>query len=1580
MTLEGVFKLVDRASPSLRGIERRADAADRALDKLGRTMDRIEAKSAASKLSGLSGDMGKLETATRRTEAATNSNNGTQKAYNRTLDDTSAKTRKVTSDTGAFERAMRKVLTVAGGLGVILGPGKLAIIAAAIQPIIGAISALGAGAVALVQQAGAATGALVPLIARMGDLAGAGVSAVTMFLSVKAATEVTKFALSGVSQAINGNAQAFKKLTPEAKAFVREMRNLQPILNTIRTSAQKGLFPGLTGAIKTARSNGAFQLAATGANQIGGAVGNVAQNAAQQLTNPTVLRDLSGISGTMADVIGRLGDAATNVAQAFINILAAAQPLTRWIAATIDQWSKYALQQVEIARGTGELGTYFGRTKTTLIDVGHTVRDFGMGFINIMRVARGESGNFGGSIEKIAKEFRDWTSDFGNQAKIALWFQRSQEDAHRFGDILLATLRIFQGLGKASMGLGTSMTSGIATTMDRWATWVNSFSGQNILTQWFDGMKTTLSAIWGLVSDIAGAFTSLGANGGGAANLIGEVRQMLPDLVKVIQSISANIGPGLFGTVQQLFHLFATMTSASGSPLGEILNLTDSILTTVNHILDAFTGVRVAAGIALTAIGGALLLRKLAGIVGGVNGITAAWQRVTGATVAATDAAMAYGGGGAAGGGGGAVASAATRDAYLAAQVKSGTMTSAEAAGLRTPTVGTPGFIGPMPEAIPAAGGVRGFLGRPAVGMGLGFGLPIAAGVGAQIAQSQGLIGSKRAGQVQNVASLAGTGAMLGMFAPEIGGPLIGAGIGAGAGLLMNALSGSSGPSTQQKYLNSLQAHAQAAGGFDITKSQGGAQTLQQANLYENVLDRSLTKLRTERAAAAKVGPTTHYESMGRFGGQQVTTTNKGQVEAYDKQIAALRKIRGENIERLGTERATLKAQEKQTDALREQSRIGTSKSIAYGIGKSEMEAYNVYRKGGMSAEDATTKVSQDALKRSKTLRAPGRQVLLSGIHEWLVEQAKLHPQLDSELGKYDKGMKAAMAAVGRTVSVSGKSVLQDTIPMWQKIAAAMQTPVQVALEANTTGFTALQQQARGVLIGLGYSGAKADSIIRTMESGGGGPNIMMPKTPAAPSFASLTASPAGFAGGGRIPGRGLQDTVPIAPGAIGAPGELVVNRHTEQKANSLLGAAGTSLAALVAGETKRHSDILPDQSALFAKGGRIGAALKEANRIAALRSTYQFGGGHSTPAPSTPPWDCSSSTSRVLQAAGYDIPTMVASQFMNWGQPGPGPIGVAASKGHVYMMLDGKPWGTSYSNYKGGPGWIHNGTGWRSGFTQRHAPNAGGGGARGVSGGGSNAFLPLMGALNYTGFGADGLGDFSLAASLRTGHIVAAGMQGKINSIIRKQRGAAGGGGAITGGGTSSQNETLARSMMLQSGWNASQWPSLQKLWTLESGFSSTAKNASSGAYGIPQALPASKMASAGSDYLTNPATQIKWGLGYIKGRYRTPDAAWTFENSHSPKWYAKGGRLPEWGGWHANGMDRTFDRPTMIGVGEKGRERVTVTPHGSGSGAGSITINAPITINGTDLSPQQLRGIIDQAFEDLARQIERQSTEAGA
>lgn len=101
---------------------------------------------------------------------------------------------------------------------------------------------------------------------------------------------------------------------------------------------------------------------------------------------------------------------------------------------------------------------------------------------------------------------------------------------------------------------------------------------------------------------------------------------------------------------------------------------------------------------------------------------------------------------------------------------------------------------------------------------------------------------------------------------------------------------------------------------------------------------------------------------------------------------------------------------------------------------------------------------------------------------------------------------------------------------------------------------------------------------------------------------------------------------------------------------------------------------------------------------------------------------------------------------------------------------------------------------------------------------------------------------------------------------------------------------KAFAKSILGRYGWaGAAQWKALENLWNKESGWKWYADNPTSDAYGIPQSLPGNKMRSAGSDWKTNPETQIKWGLDYIKSRYGSPQAAWN--HSEKTNWYRDGG-----------------------------------------------------------------------------------------
>lgn len=134
---------------------------------------------------------------------------------------------------------------------------------------------------------------------------------------------------------------------------------------------------------------------------------------------------------------------------------------------------------------------------------------------------------------------------------------------------------------------------------------------------------------------------------------------------------------------------------------------------------------------------------------------------------------------------------------------------------------------------------------------------------------------------------------------------------------------------------------------------------------------------------------------------------------------------------------------------------------------------------------------------------------------------------------------------------------------------------------------------------------------------------------------------------------------------------------------------------------------------------------------------------------------------------------------------------------------------------------------------------------------------------------------------------LAAAQLRAPVNQVVRVgtkpvEEAATAPGGPPVEPGTS---RAIGLEMTLARGWGEDQFACLDALWTKESGWRAEAHNPSSGAHGIPQALPGSKMASVGADWATNPVTQITWGLGYIEGRYGTPCAAWA--HSKAKNWY---------------------------------------------------------------------------------------------
>lgn len=158
-----------------------------------------------------------------------------------------------------------------------------------------------------------------------------------------------------------------------------------------------------------------------------------------------------------------------------------------------------------------------------------------------------------------------------------------------------------------------------------------------------------------------------------------------------------------------------------------------------------------------------------------------------------------------------------------------------------------------------------------------------------------------------------------------------------------------------------------------------------------------------------------------------------------------------------------------------------------------------------------------------------------------------------------------------------------------------------------------------------------------------------------------------------------------------------------------------------------------------------------------------------------------------------------------------------------------------------------------------------------------------MKGLLHGLKIGFKDVGDFVYGTGDSIADVI-----GKLKNLFSSGLGAIGLGNPKAVGAAQQFAQLYMRSKY---GWGGANWPSLKALWTGESGWRYNALNKSSGAYGIPQSLPASKMASAGADWRTNYATQIKWGLSYIKSRYGNPTNAYSAWLRRKPHWYDAGG-----------------------------------------------------------------------------------------
>jgi hypothetical protein len=927
-----------------------------------------------------------------------------------------------------------------------------------------------------------------------------------------------------------------------------------------------------------------------------------------------------------------------------------------------------------------------------------------------------------------------------------------------------AVIRFLQELSRSAQGGGAEV-KGIADSLDR-------------VTRWMQDNPVKMARFWQQSTTLA---FQLGHTVEWIFKLFGSLNSSLGGTWDALMKIVGNLGPQLLRTFNEVATTLSMVSggiAGLGTPLSMILSLVNTLLGGVNWLLRHVPGLGAILSGALAAVGiikMATWMGRFVGIIPKATSEMAALTAATNAAATASERLALSGGVGMVGGRGGAVAIGGL-GSRMNPIIAGGGVTAAETAATTGARLGRFSQIPLLAAAGGAAakarglGAVRGVLGGFRGGAGpLGMGVLIGSTALSMVPSKYMPGGATTTGALSAI----GTGASIGAIAGLVGGPLapitsgvgalIGGGIGGGIYAAQHIFGGRRGTTQAQGLQAGLASDLGGLGGSN-------PRTLSQINAQIQVLQ--------------------SYARMTRG-------MNDQSSREFHKNVVA-------DLSLLKSVQPQMRAMERHADV---------NKTV--GFGQSLGGAFNVVS-GARGPAAGMRFVTQQALAEWSKLGPAGKENLARNLMSWGAQMRQQNPDLvkpfdelkDSIIGKFKE---------------TTDHLRQVSPANWNAIATAMATPIEQARESINANLTAIQQRAVGALVAMGLSGKAAATLVAGMESGNASATGLAGAIGSGAVSAGGVMSP--HAGGGRIVGSGLRDTVSMGRNLV-APGELVVNRHSEARANQVLGMHGLSLGGLVAGESRPHS--FPTR---YATGGRV-------------------------------------------------------------------------SSGSLFP--------------------------------------------------GSSALPGLPGALVDT-----------------TGLLVSAATATRLNAILGGGAGKrAGGGMAGLAGGTSGSNQKLGYQMMLAMGWPASEWPALKALWNGESGWSAAAYNSSSGATGIPQSLPGRKMASAGADWRTNPATQIKWGLGYIAGRYGTPSNAYS-------QWM---GRAPH---WYGDGADFIARRPQMIGVGDKGDERVTITPtrrgkvsYGRGGGGinlGGIHIDRIDATGPSGAIKSMIVGEVRDALAEIADELHR-------
>lgn len=250
---------------------------------------------------------------------------------------------------------------------------------------------------------------------------------------------------SAASSAADQYAEALKKLTPEGRAFVKQLLSMQPLLKKLRATAERGILPGVTDALK--RSTGLFPIVNKGLDLISRSIGNTAKQGGILINSGPFKRDFATLFKSNAGLADSFGRSLLNIIDTLRNVTLAAIPLTTWLVRVAEGWTKTARAAAQSGRDTGKLQGFFEETRKTLGKLGQIFGGLIKGLINVGKAGYDTGQSILDTYVRLTAQFEAFTRSAEGQNKIRKWFEDIRPALSEIGKLVGAVGLSFLKLG-----------------------------------------------------------------------------------------------------------------------------------------------------------------------------------------------------------------------------------------------------------------------------------------------------------------------------------------------------------------------------------------------------------------------------------------------------------------------------------------------------------------------------------------------------------------------------------------------------------------------------------------------------------------------------------------------------------------------------------------------------------------------------------------------------------------------------------------------------------------------------------------------------------------------------------------------------------------------------------------------------------------------------------------------------------------------------------------------------------------------------------------------------------------------------